>query len=116
MSQDPHLTLYRVSTDDMSVLGSLFGYDEPVLVLGYDAANGLVDELAARPDVLTVTAEPLPWGAADELAVIEASYFNGADLFTPVMALAAAEGLDFDPENFDPVAVLTHLRGEAIPC
>jgi hypothetical protein len=59
VSQDPTLTLYSVATDDLSVLAALYGYAEPVMVLGRDAADDLAAELIALADVLSVACEPV---------------------------------------------------------
>lgn len=96
------LTLFRVAAEGRC--------DEELLVLGRDAAHDEAFGLFARPDVLAVTCEPLAWGTAAEDDIIIAGYFNGIDLHSPVAALADEAGVDFDPENFDPVALLGHLR------
>ena len=104
------LTLYSLTTDDPSVIAALFGYDEPLIVLGRDAADELAAELIARPDVLTVACEPLSWNSAAELAVFAEADCNGTDLHSPVMALAVAAGVEFRGDQFDPVAMLYRLR------
>ena len=104
------LTLYRLTTDDSDVTQMLFGADD-VLVLGRDAADEQCAALMGRPDVLSVTCEPLAWGSQPELDVICESYFTGADLGGALLPLAEAAGLDVEPERFDVVALLDALRG-----
>lgn len=103
------LTLYRIAADNADVLQALFGADD-LLVLGRVAADEQTKELFERPDVLTVTCEPLEWGSDVEDDVVSEAYFNGMDLGAPLLPLAEKAGLDVDPETFDPVALLDALR------
>jgi hypothetical protein len=102
------LTVYRLTTDAY-VTQLLFGADD-VIVLGRDAAFAQSAELMDRPDVLSVTCAPLVWDSQAERDAVSKAYFNGMDLGAPLLSLAEAVGLDVDPENFDPVALLSALR------
>lgn len=106
------LTLYSLTADDPSVTAYLFGigYDEPLIVLGRDAAHEVAAELLARPDVLTAVCEPLRWNSAAELDYFALAGCDGVDLHSPVMALAVAAGVPFRGDLFDPVAMLYRLR------
>lgn len=92
------LTLYRVTPDTA----------QPFLVLGREAAEALSLDLAGQ-GWDSVSCEAVPHGSQDEQDAI-AYDGNGCDLGPVVLPLGLAAGLDIDPENFDPYALLLALR------
>lgn len=104
------VTLYRVVADDgedpLHVLVARW-------ILGRDDADHEAANLICRPDVMTVSCEPLPWDTDAERDAIVDAYYDDEDrgaLHAALCTLARRVGADFDPENFDPIALLDHLR------
>lgn len=102
------LTLYLVTPTFVEPLTG-----EAVIVLGREDAEAQSIALVASPDTTAVACEPITPGSTAEQDVITDAYFNGMDLGAPLLALAQSEGLDIDPENFDPYALLLTLRERA---
>lgn len=110
------VTLYLITPDNRRALIELAGYDEPLIALGREAADEEADQLMARLDVNTVAIDPVTWGSGDEDRIFSECHCNGMDLHGPTLLLAERHRLDVDPHNFDPVAILLHLRSRLTPC
>jgi hypothetical protein len=93
----PDLTLWLVSPSD----------GEDMLTLGRDAAESESIRFMASPDVLSVACTPLVHASHAEMDALASTW---TDLGAPLLPLAQAAGLDVDPENFDPYALLLALR------